>query len=436
MRLPTKTEVEREQALERQAEVMEGLKIAKKVDVVRLELVKEQNNLEKFRKETTKLVQSEINDLFQKKQALIFENDVLERHNKNLKAPFDEEWENIRQTRVNELDERMGYLEKERISLKQEKADISVTQLQIEREKETIKITLEDATTRQSEALDKLKNADSILENAKIQANREQTRIDNENNNLSKRAEAVALEVRDIEVREEALKMSAKELASRQRFIDQKYENEIKDKTASLEKALQELEKEKSEVAYMKARVIEDKSLAEVQLEESISISTEAKKEKELAEKMLKDAQELQTGIYSKRETESEYFQKKSKELLSATKKAQAQEERILKLNKELLAQEKEIEKKNSELLEKTRKLENAIIESKRQNAHISAVQEKTEKAKIQAELALKEAVMKRKGADIELRTAKETLETAKKDELEARARIYAEEKELQKKER
>jgi hypothetical protein len=59
MRLPTKTEVEKAQFLDRQMDVKEGLMLAKKVDTVRIELIKEQNNLEKFRKETTKLVQSE-----------------------------------------------------------------------------------------------------------------------------------------------------------------------------------------------------------------------------------------------------------------------------------------------------------------------------------------------------------------------------------------
>ena len=93
MRLPEKKEVDRLKLLEQQEEAKIGLKLARQVDDVRIELIKEQNNLEKFRTETTKLVQKEIDSLFQTKESLKYENDVLERHNKNLKAPFDEEWE-------------------------------------------------------------------------------------------------------------------------------------------------------------------------------------------------------------------------------------------------------------------------------------------------------------------------------------------------------
>ena len=57
MRLPEKKEVDRLKLLEQQEEAKIGLKLARQVDDVRIELIKEQNNLEKFRTETTKLVQ-------------------------------------------------------------------------------------------------------------------------------------------------------------------------------------------------------------------------------------------------------------------------------------------------------------------------------------------------------------------------------------------
>ena len=52
MRLPEKKEVDRLKLLEQQEEAKIGLKLARQVDDVRIELIKEQNNLEKFRTET------------------------------------------------------------------------------------------------------------------------------------------------------------------------------------------------------------------------------------------------------------------------------------------------------------------------------------------------------------------------------------------------
>jgi len=63
MRLPERNEIEKARILEREEDMKAGLALAKKIDQVRLEYIREKNNLEKFRTETTKLVQKEIDDL-------------------------------------------------------------------------------------------------------------------------------------------------------------------------------------------------------------------------------------------------------------------------------------------------------------------------------------------------------------------------------------
>jgi hypothetical protein len=223
MRLPEKKEVDRLKLLEQQEEAKIGLKLARQVDDVRIELIKEQNNLEKFRTETTKLVQKEIDSLFQTKESLKYENDVLERHNKNLKAPFDEEWESIRNIRIGELDARYDEVEHIKTSIERERAEIARIRLQNEADRVAIELQLKQASEAREKAGSELKSADSILENARIQQAEVQSRIDAENNQLDKKTQELSLQLRDIQVREAALQKSARELARRERFINSKY---------------------------------------------------------------------------------------------------------------------------------------------------------------------------------------------------------------------
>ena len=223
MRLPEKKEVDRLKLLEQQEEAKIGLKLARQVDDVRIELIKEQNNLEKFRTETTKLVQKEIDSLFQTKESLKYENDVLERHNKNLKAPFDEEWESIRNIRIGELDARYDEVEHIKTSIERERAEIARIRLQNEADRVAIELQLKQASEAREKAVSELKSADSILENARIQQAEVQSRIDAENNQLDKKTQELSLQLRDIQVREAALQKSARELARRERFINSKY---------------------------------------------------------------------------------------------------------------------------------------------------------------------------------------------------------------------
>lgn len=223
MRLPEKSEVDRTRLREQQEEAKIGLKLARQVDDIRIELIKEQNNLEKFRTETTKLVQKEIDGLLQTKENLKYENEVLERHNKNLKAPFDEEWEAIRNIRIGELDERYDEVEHIKTSIEVERAEISRIRLQNEKDKESTEYLLKEAHNQRDKAADERLQADSILENARIQKAEVQSRVDAENNQLDTKAQELALTLRDIQVREAALQKSVRELARRERFINSKY---------------------------------------------------------------------------------------------------------------------------------------------------------------------------------------------------------------------
>src|ERR1700733_986845 len=207
MRLPEKSEIEKTRLLEQQEQAKIGLRFAKQVDDVRLELIKEQNNLEKFRTETSKAVQLEIDALIAKNNGLKLENEILDRSNRLLKEPFDREWEELNQKRKKELDENVRVIEKTRIEIEQEKAQISRIRSQNDQDRVSIELRLKEASEAKEKAKNEVMQANSMLEDAKIFKAEAQSRIDAENNNLDKKAQELALKLRDIEVGESDIQM-------------------------------------------------------------------------------------------------------------------------------------------------------------------------------------------------------------------------------------
>ena len=223
MRLPEKKEIDKLKILERESEVKEGLKLSRKVDEVRVELIKEENKLAQFRTETTKAVQQEIDALIARNNELKVENEILDRANKLLKEPFDKEWEELHQQRMIELNDNADRIEKARIEIEQQKAQISLMSAQIVKDKESIAFSLKEAYNEREVAKKQRLQADIVLENARISQAEAQSRIDAENNQLDKKAQGLALQLRDIQVREAAIQKSVRELARRERFINSKY---------------------------------------------------------------------------------------------------------------------------------------------------------------------------------------------------------------------
>ena len=223
MRLPTKSEIEKETVLERQNTILEGVRLAKKVDEVRIELLKEKNNLEKLRTETRKALQKEIDDLFAQRDSLTHENEILDRTNKLLKEPFDKEWEALHEKRMQELNENADRIEKAKIAIEAENARIRALLIQKEKDGIAAKLALNEAHRERMESKNKLHEATEIMENAQVYKAEAQSKIDADNNQLEKKKEELALVLRDIEVREASLARASAQLAKRDRFINSKY---------------------------------------------------------------------------------------------------------------------------------------------------------------------------------------------------------------------
>jgi len=223
MKLLTQNQVFAQKSSERKAELDEGLKIAKRVDEVRLTLQKEQMALEKFRGETTKIVQAEINALLAKKDELTRENMIIERQNLNLKRPFDEEWELIKMTRLNELDEKLYDVERREKDLAKKEFDLGFLEKDIKDAEARIMDQDKRSESALKSATEKEQEAHEILNQAKIRDANIQSEIDAKTKAFKENEDKWKAWQMDLEVREEALKRSIQALVKRERFVNDKY---------------------------------------------------------------------------------------------------------------------------------------------------------------------------------------------------------------------
>lgn len=70
-KLLDKRTVNAELATERKRQIDQGVELAKRIDVLRATLAEEQEKLERFRTETTKVVRAEIDELIRQRDNLL-----------------------------------------------------------------------------------------------------------------------------------------------------------------------------------------------------------------------------------------------------------------------------------------------------------------------------------------------------------------------------
>jgi septal ring factor EnvC (AmiA/AmiB activator) len=97
MHLLKKQEVDVAKARDRQREVNEGAKLAKRVDRLRELVAIEDAALKKFRAETLKTIHDEIEKATADRNSLIGEVQRLKKERRELQKPLDEEWDKVRE---------------------------------------------------------------------------------------------------------------------------------------------------------------------------------------------------------------------------------------------------------------------------------------------------------------------------------------------------
>lgn len=223
MKILSQNEIDARKSEDKRFTLEEGLRIAKKIDEVRSTLFQEESNLKKFREETTKIVQAEIDKLIGQRDTLQYEVDVLNRQNLNLKKPFDEEWEMIKMMRVNELDEKLYNVESREKELNKKLLDFSYKEKSLQ-DAETRILDQDNRSTKAlEEARLKEKEAQDLLNDAKLRDDAIQREINEKTKIFREKESGWLAKERDLDIREEALRRSVQELVKRERFINDKY---------------------------------------------------------------------------------------------------------------------------------------------------------------------------------------------------------------------
>lgn len=214
MKLLDKFEVQKSKALDKKREIDEGVKLAKKVDVLRETVSKEQANLIKFRDESIAKVREEIALSIAEKDKLQKEILELQSVKDKMMVPLEKGWDELRQQKK-ELALAQNSLKETVESIKETEAhsiyriqEIQVEADRVENLKRTALISLTNAENMKAEARDLVVNAqiyyDKVVDGA-TEALRE----------LETRKRELDYRETDLNNREKSLVKNKKELSDR-----------------------------------------------------------------------------------------------------------------------------------------------------------------------------------------------------------------------------
>ncbi len=222
MRLLTKSEQVKAKATERNKEVQEGLKLAKRVDALREISAQEDKALKEFRKSSLVEISNEILKETKKRDVLLKEVDDLEDRKQEALKPLDSEWERLK-------------LAKEELTHKE--TVVSGILDGIQAEYEEIDKRLKDISnkeariiTMESIAQTKHDDADKLLKDARIQALSSSKLLEDANrqakeliNNAKNIEQFIINREKAVFIKEEELRNKEIELAKQDRALRDKY---------------------------------------------------------------------------------------------------------------------------------------------------------------------------------------------------------------------
>lgn len=232
VRLLPKSEIDRRKSEEQRTAIQEGLKVAERVDLLREMLASEETAFDKYRTDTLKAIQSEVNEKHQEKNVLEGEVVVLRRERKELLIPLDAKWDEVNRAQkiCNEWQSDLDMKESELAS--------KSTEL-INRERETL------VKEGKAEDLSKLASA-TFTEARNILASAKEESADMRN---KAQVELSYAELKQIDVRKRELDATIKEhtLTEKESRID-KYEADLAKREQVLRAGWKNLERTKNKL--------------------------------------------------------------------------------------------------------------------------------------------------------------------------------------------
>jgi len=222
MRLLSKSEVTQAKALERQKEIEEGVKLAKRVDALREVGAEEEKSLSKFRSETILSIKNEITAKLDERDTLVKEVEELREERRVLMEPLTEEKQKLENQKQElqkvkkELDERNQELVSREIGLNGREKDIIIQERRADDMHSTQETLLREAGTLRDEMERKEREANEQLRKAYAEAETIMQNAKVKETNINRREEAVLkkedlLREKEIELEKEWEKLKDRE---------------------------------------------------------------------------------------------------------------------------------------------------------------------------------------------------------------------------------
>lgn len=231
MRLADKKQIQLSVAVERQAEIEQGVLLAKKIDALRQAKLNEEASLNKFRDQSTKNIQKDIDSLLVKKDSVIAEIKAETEYLALLRKPLD--WEQVRLRKI-ELDSQKELLAKRELLIIQQELQITQRLEDIEENESRIQEKKRQVAERLqiAEDLRIQTEQDSVRKSQEYKKFKQQTK--EIENNLFDRQANIAVAERELKLRQDSIFLKERDIITRTALIvdrEQTLEREINRQT-------------------------------------------------------------------------------------------------------------------------------------------------------------------------------------------------------------
>lgn len=228
MRLLDKKSVSVQVAIEKKRQIDAGVALASKVDALRETKLKEEAQLEAFRKQTIAQTQAEIDSKVKEKDLIVAQIKARKEELVELQKPLEARWKKL-EAKEEELNEEHTYLLRQKATLEQGIALNIQRERLNEQEKQRVATERQTVTKLLTEADLMREMSAGILTNAKTKADEVTTNAQRRDETSSKREKAMEIRERDVAAESARLKKIEKEQARKDKEIKDKYETLLRD---------------------------------------------------------------------------------------------------------------------------------------------------------------------------------------------------------------
>lgn len=225
LKLLKKSEIEKTKVTERQREIEEGMKLAKRVDTLRETASEEEAALHKFRGETLGVIQSEIDAKVLERDTLERENAVMREERIRLSAPIDltKEWEQVRLDKI-DIENWKNTLSEKEVGMLAREGEVTEQESLLQNREYSLAQKESLITRSLAEAEKKFTEAGTTLTEARSQSETLNRSSRNREDAIVLRESGVATKEESFVARETANALHEKDLANRELALRDKYD--------------------------------------------------------------------------------------------------------------------------------------------------------------------------------------------------------------------